>query len=288
MVYAKDLKSFVRKDMWVRLPPRAQMKANLWTDKTLMKGAEPIFLSGSKKVGVLLFHGWSSSPQEFNPGYVESTANYLHSLGYTVYVPLRLGHGTNPEDFMNLHWEDWVKDAQEHFDLFAKEVDQIIVGGMSMGGQLALKIAERNKVLGLIIMGTPVFMNMDPIFRVWAWFHRNSSKMINKRYLHKDEEIAKKKVHYVQYPAYHLYENAKASWEIRKILPKITSPILIMHSATDNVVDPISAKYIYKKIGSRDKKIFWVKDSYHSFTTDRNVGIANQVMGDFVNRVSSL
>ena len=262
------------------------MKVSLWTDKKLMKGAEPVFLKGHKKTGILLFPGWSSSPQELNPDYVPATAKYLNSLGYTVYVPLRLGHGTRGEDLESLHWEDWIKDAQKHFDLFSKEVDRIIIGGMSMGAQLAIKIAEKESVLGIITMGTPVFLNMDPLFRVWAWVNRNSKKIVHKKYLHKDKEIAMKKVHYTRYPAYQLYENAKASWEIRKILPNIKVPILILHSTNDNVVDPISAKYVFKKIGSKDKKLFWVKDSYHSFTTDRNSGVANKVMGEFVNRIS--
>ena len=262
------------------------MTVTPWTDKDLMKGAEPLFLAGSKKIGILLLHGWSSSPQEFNPDYVPSTAKYLNDLGYTVYVPLRLGHGTNPEDFAKLHWEDWDKDAMEHFDLFAREVDQIVVGGMSMGGQLALKIATERPVLGIILMGTPIFMNLDPFFRVWAWMNRKNSKMIHKRYFQRDREIAKKKVHYSQYPASHLYENAKVSWEIRKILAQIKVPVLIMHSTTDNVINPVSAKYLFSKIGSKDKTLFWVKNSYHSFTCDRNSGVANKAMGDFINRIT--
>ncbi len=233
-----------------------------------------------------MFHGWSSSPQELNPDYVPSTAKYLNNLGYTVYVPLRLGHGTEGEDLEGLHWKDWIEDAQKHFDLFSKEVDGVIVGGMSMGAQLALKIAEKEPVLGVIAMGTPIFMNLNPLFRVWAWVNRNNHKIIHKRYLHKDREIAMKKVHYTKYPAYHLYENAKASWETRKMLPKIMAPILILHSINDNVVDPMSAKYVFKKVGSKDKKLFWVKNSYHSFTTDRNSGVANKVMGDFVNKIN--
>lgn len=285
MVYTSDLRSDA-----VRLegssPSLPTMKIDLWTKEKLMKGADPIFLKGHKKIGILLFHGWSSTPQEFNPDYVPSTAKYLNSLGYTVYVPLRIGHGTKPEDFNGLHWEDWIEDAKKHFDLFAKEVDGVVVGGMSMGGQLALKIATERPVLGVIPMGTPVFMNMDPLFRVWAWVNRNSEKMIHKRYFAKDRDIAMKKVHYTEYPAYHLYENAKASWEIRKVVPRVKVPILIMHTSEDSVVDPMSAKYLLKRVGSNDKQLVWVKDSYHTFTTDHNATMASKAMGDFIDRIS--
>jgi len=262
------------------------MKIKIWTDKQLMKGAEPIFLPGDKKIGVLLFHGWSSSPQEFNPDYVASTAKHINSLGYTVYVPLRIGHGTEPDDFQGLHWEDWLKDAREHFNAFSTECEKIVVGGMSMGANLALHIAKENDVAGVIPMGTPIFMRLHGLFGIWAWFNRLNEKIRHKKYLPQDQEIAMKKVHYTKYPTYHLYENLKAASDTKKILPDIFVPALVIHSANDNVVSPRSARYIYKNIGSSDKTLVLVENSYHSFTTDRNVDKANQAIGDFLGKLN--
>lgn len=250
-----------------------------------MKGAEPIFLPGKKKIGVLLYHGWSSSPQELNPEYVESTAKYLNKMGYTVYVPLRLGHGTTPEDFQGIRWEDWLEDARSHYRWFEGKVDKIVVGGMSMGSNLALHMAIEKDVVGIIAMGTPIFFKAHPISALFAWLNRNNTRMREKRYLAADRAIASKKVHYSLYPNYHLYENLKSSRDTRALLHKVTVPALVMHSSNDNVAHPISARYVYNQIRSKDKKLIFIKDSYHSFTTDLNVHIANEAIVEFLDKL---
>ncbi|MDP3953435.1 MAG: alpha/beta fold hydrolase [bacterium] len=261
------------------------MKVRNWTDKKIMKGAESLFLPGNKKTGILLFHGWSSSPQEFDPDYAPSTAKHLNNLGYPVYIPLRLGHGVDPQEFQGLHWEDWLRDANKHYETFSKEVDKVVIGGMSMGANLALHIASEKPVVGVIPMGTSIFMRMNGVFSIWAWLNRSNQKLRHKKYLPKDKEVAIKKIHYLQYPNYHLFENVKAARDTKKILGRVTAPALIMHSANDNVVHPRSAKYVYKHIGSSDKEIVLIKDSYHSFTTDRHSDVGNRAMEKFLGRI---
>ncbi len=250
-----------------------------------MKGAEPIFLPGKKKTGVLLFHGWSSSPQEFNPDYTSSTVKHLNDLGYAVYVPLRIGHGTKPDDFKTLRLEDWLKDARDHFRAFIKEQERVVVGGMSMGANLALQIASEENVAGVIPMGTPIYMRMHALFAPWAWLNQKNLRMRHKRYLPQDKEIAMKKVHYLAYPNSHLFEVLRAAKATKKILGRVTAPALIMHSANDNVIHPSSAKYVYDHIASSDKEIVYIPDSYHSFTTDRHADIANKAIGEFLDKI---
>ncbi len=43
--------------------------------------------------------------------------------------------------------------------------------------------------------------------------------------------------------------------ELKKILSDITVPVLLIHSTLDNIVDPKSAAYIYKRIKSKEKKL---------------------------------
>lgn len=262
------------------------MKVSNWTDKRIMKGAESLFLPGNKRIGVLLFHGWSSSPQEFNPDYTSSTAKHLNNLGYPVYIPLRLGHGVDPQELQGLHWEDWLRDARKHYEAFSREVGGVVVGGMSMGANLALHVASEKPVVGVISMGTPIFMRMNGVFKTWAWLNRANKKMRRKKYLPKDKEVAQKKIHYLQYPTYHLYENVKAAQDTKKILPEVKAPVLIMHSANDNVVHPRSAKYVRDHIGSDDKEVVLIEHSYHSFTTDRHSDVGSKAMEKFLARIS--
>ena len=263
------------------------MQTPIWTDKKLMKGAEPIFLQGTKDIGILLYHGWSSSPQEFNPSFTESTAKYLNSLGYTVYVPLHRGHGTEPTDLLDVGWVEWLADARNAYDFLAQQVKGVVVGGMSMGANLALTITAEKPVLGVIPMGTPIFFRFHYFGLIWAWLLRNQRSLKNKRYRKKDGYIATRKIHYLRYPPQSAYEAIHSRKEVKKILKNIRVPILVMHSTSDNVIHPFSALYIYKKVSSKDKQIYFVKKSYHSFTTDMRSGEANKVMGNFINRITS-
>ncbi|OGY56743.1 MAG: hypothetical protein A2Y84_01525, partial [Candidatus Colwellbacteria bacterium RBG_13_48_8] len=186
-----------------------------------MKGAEPIFLPGRKRIGVLLYHGWSSSPQEFNPTYTDSTVKHLQKLGYTVYVPLSRGHGTQPDDLRGIKWENWLADARQHYDEFSKEVKRLVVGGMSMGANIALTIAAERPVAGVMSMGTPIFYRAHPLFVLWVWLWRRSQKLKTKRYWEPDKNIALKKVHYIQYPPESVHQTVRSGPWAKKLLTRI-------------------------------------------------------------------
>lgn len=270
------------------LGTQLDMQIPVWTDKKLMKGAEPIFLRGRKDIGVLLFHGWSSSPQEFNPSFTESTAKYLNGLGYTVYVPLHRGHGTRPTDLLDIGWSEWLTDARAAYDFLAGQIrGGIVVGGMSMGANLALVIAAEKPVLGVIPMGTPIFFRFHVFGLLWAWLLRNWKNLMSKRYRKRDRYIVTRKVHYIQYPPVSAYAAINSRKDAKRALRKIRAPILIMHSINDNVANPFSAVYIYRHVNSQDKRVFLVSKSYHSFTTDVHSSEANKIIGEFVNRITS-
>lgn len=58
----------------------------------ILTGAEHIFLpSSSRKSGVLLLHGFTSSPFE-----MKELAYLLHERQFSVSIPLLAGHGTIP------------------------------------------------------------------------------------------------------------------------------------------------------------------------------------------------
>jgi len=56
---------------------------------------------------------------------------------------------------------------------------------------------------------------------------------------------------------------------IRKLLPEILVPALIMHSRKDKVINPASADIIYKHLGSNQKTLFFVDESDHIITLDK-------------------
>jgi carboxylesterase len=55
---------------------------------------------------------------------------------------------------------------------------------------------------------------------------------------------------------------------VRKNLSQTKQPILIFKSKEDHVIPRVSAIYTFKKIGSSQKELIWLENSYHVATMD--------------------
>jgi len=64
-------------------------------------GAETFFFPGGK-VGCLLTHGFTASPQEMH-----ELGTRLASQGHTILGVRLFGHGTRLEDMARSRWPDW-------------------------------------------------------------------------------------------------------------------------------------------------------------------------------------
>lgn len=259
------------------------MKIPLWTNKKILEGGEPFFLDGKRKTGILLIHGWSSTPQE-----LRNTAEYLNSLGYPVYAPLLRGHGTTPRDLIGLKWEDWLEDTCQAYDWLSQYVSEIVIGGMSTGSLLALNLSLKREVRGIIAMGTPVFAKLRWVIllRTLAWIFRDRKTLIKKIYRRDDWEVAKKKVHYIAFPPRSMWEVFRSISATKKIIPQIKAPILVMQSGSDKIILPKSAEYVYKHVSSGTKELVFFADSYHVFTVDKHADKAHRIIGDFIDKIS--
>lgn len=217
-------------------------------------------------MGVLLLHGWSSPPDE-----LRSLAEYLNSLGYTVSAPLLTGHGTKPEDLLGVTWRDWFEDSRKALDDLKKYSSQIFVGGISMGGNLAMLLSEDESVVGIISMGTPIRFHFHILAKL-GLFLMGLGKTYRKKYY--PPWVRKKMGNRKVYQYYHI-ESAKEVLKLveysKKFLPRIKKPVLIMQSTSDFLVTRKSPQIIFDSVGSRTKEIFWLKDAFHVFVENRKV-----------------
>ncbi|HLM83900.1 MAG TPA: alpha/beta fold hydrolase [Candidatus Bathyarchaeia archaeon] len=234
------------------------------------------FLKGANGTGVLLFHGWTSPPDELLP-----LAKYLNSLGYTVSAPLLRGHGTRPEDLECVHWKDWLKDARRALQEFEKITPKIIVGGISMGGDIAMHLAEENSVAGVIVLGAAVKYKVHFLAGL-ALFFMGLTKKYRKKYYPPwvRKKIGNRKV-YMYYPIESAKEVMRLAIATREILSRITKPILIMQSTTDHMVSRKSPQMIFDGVSAEIKEIYWVENAYHVFVEDEKVW---KKIGEFILR----
>ncbi len=241
------------------------------------KGKGNYFLKGSNDIGILLLHGWSSPPDELFP-----MAQYFNSFGYTVLVPTFRGHGTRPEDLLGVTRRDWLEDAKSALAELKKHSSRIFVGGISMGGNLAMLLAEDKSVAGIMPMGAAMKYKFHSIVKI-ALFLLGLTKTYRRKYYPPwaRKRMRKRKV-YLYYPIESAKEVQRLADETRKFLPRVAKPILIMQSTTDYLVSRCSPKIIFNSVKSKVKEIFWVKNVYHVFAGEKKVW---EKIGEFMDKI---
>ena len=246
----------------------------------VMKGAGPVLIKKSKKIGVLFLHGFTSTPQEG-----ESLGPYLSSKNISFYAPLLIGHGTRVEHLARTTCQDWENSALKSFDKFSKVVDKVYIVGSSLGGNLAFRIATKRKVAGIISMGTPMFFRREKIYRGLVYVNLLFRNFIKKAYHEDEKEIVKNKVQYLYFPLNCMLDVIKMTRLSERALHLIKCPVLIMQSKTDKLLHIDNVSLIYQKLGSVKKKVYLVPDSYHVFCIDKYKEIAFKEIYKFISEI---
>jgi len=231
-----------------------------------MPGAETFFFPGGK-VGCLLSHGFTATPQEMH-----GLGAHLASQGYSVLGVRLFGHGTRLEDMARSRWPDWLASVEDGYHLLRERCDQIVVMGLSTGGCLSLILVSELPVAGIVILSTPYQLppipylrQLYPILPALSTFlpaiRKGSPDW-------KDMEAEKSRVQYNAYPLRSVYEFGAMIEAMRPRLSKVTAPALLIHSIDDKFIPPVDMQSIYDSLGSKEKRIIQVKNSNHIITCD--------------------
>jgi len=208
--------------------------------KSLQVNEGDIFLKRGK-TAIFLLHGFFSTPEE-----ISSVANILADNGFTVYCPCLPIYSSYEEasliNFCKADYREWKKEAETAFLNLKKEFDKVYVGGHSCGSNLAIILASKHKVEGIISLGTAIYLSM--LLRFTRRIIRFVVRII----------VRKNAAPFFQATsALSIFDMANIIKETKKILPKIEQPIIIIHSKDDKMILPQSAKYIYRKVGFYQK-----------------------------------
>ena len=229
----------------------------------VMPGAEPFTHVGGS-TGVLLCHGFTGSPQSLRPW-----AEYLAEAGLSVSLPRLPGHGTVWQDMARTRWEDWFAEVSRAFDELRPHADEIFVMGLSMGGCLALRLAESrgSAVSGLVLVNPSVTADtrlflLAPVLKLVVPSLKGITSDIKK------EQVSE--VGYDRVPV-----KAAASlpglWKATQAqLDDVTQPVLVFRSTVDHVVGPASLKVLRAALPAEHLEVRECPDSYHVATLDND------------------
>jgi carboxylesterase len=245
----------------------------------ILPGAEPFRRDGSA-TGVLLCHGFTGSPQSLRP-WAEDLAGH----GLTVSLPLLPGHGTRWQDLAVTSWEDWYASVDRELRLLRERCDQVFVCGLSMGGALALRLAalHGNSVRGVVVVNPAVTFPRVQGYALPAvrYLLRSVPGIVN--------DIAREGPHELGYdrvPTQAAYALRTFCQVARGDLPKVTQPLLVLHSRTDHVVPPSDSALVLGRVSSLDVTETVLEHSFHVATLDHD---AERIFADtrgFIDRLT--
>ncbi|WP_461369402.1 alpha/beta hydrolase [Candidatus Darwinibacter acetoxidans] len=245
----------------------------------ILAGAEPFAFPGGD-VGCLLVHGFTGNPSSMRP-----MGEYLAGQGFTVVGPRLKGHGTRVEDMFNNTYHDWIASAEAGLEEIRKQCRTIFVAGLSMGATLALHLAgsHPDTVKGVVPICGPVFMKdfrmiFLPLIRPFVKTVPGVGSDI------KDPAVTE--LSYDRVPLAALGELLKLCRLVNDELPRIKQPALIFQSREDHVVHPSNAPYILEHIGSAEKELVWLENSYHVATLDFDKELIFEKTAQFMRRHS--
>ncbi len=231
-----------------------------------MPGAETFFYPGGK-VGCLLTHGLTATPQEMH-----ELGARLASQGHTVLGVRLFGHGTKLEDIARSRWPDWLASVEDGYHLLRDWCDQIVVMGFSTGGCLSLIMVSELPADGIVILSTPYQLPPIPFLKQLYPFLPALGTFLPA--IRKgppvwvDMEAEKTRVLYDAYPLRSVYEFGAMLEEMRPRLSKVTAPALLIHSLDDNFIPPSDMQHFHDSLGSTEKRMVHVKNSNHIITCD--------------------
>ncbi len=240
----------------------------------------PFFFEGGP-VGALLVHGFTGAPAE-----MRLVGRYLYQQGLTISAPLLPGHGTNIDDCNQRNWREWTDYIAQELVNLQKRCEIVFIGGLSMGSLISLYTAANTPELAGVIMYSPAVMVTD-MRRHFLPIAKYLVKQIPKPDDDfTDPEAASLLWDYDGYPVAAAHELMKLTEHVKKSLPDITCPCLIIQSTGDESIHPDSAQYVYDNISATDKEMITLHNSGHVLTLDSEWEKVAQDSYQFIKKIA--
>lgn len=246
----------------------------------LMPGAQPYRHDGGA-TGVLLVHGLCGTPAQVRPW-----GEHLAARGYTVEAPRLPGHGTSVAECNRTRWADWYAAVERSLLLLHQRCDRVFVGGLSMGGALALHLAQRHPddVAGLMLVN-PALTSADPRARLLLPLLK--ALRVRQYRPPAPDPADPPEVGYDVAPVDALWSFTRQWPALVADLHQVRTPTIVFRSARDTLLDGASADALRALLGSPDLSYVELPHSSHVATLDRDAATIATGSVQFVERVSA-
>ncbi|AZD94581.1 MULTISPECIES: alpha/beta hydrolase [Pseudomonas] len=258
------------------------------------------FILGNGEVAVLLIHGLTGTPTE-----LRRVAVGLAQAGCTVYVPTLAGHCGNNADLQATGWQDWYEGVRRTFVGIRQRHRQVFVGGLSMGAVMSMYLASEHpgQVSGLLMYSTtlkydgwsinklafltPLLMKIPFGVHICSFEEKPPYGIKNKRLRAVVERQMKagesSSAGLLTMEGVTVRELHRMNAVVKKRMPSITTPALVLHSIEDDITSRWNADYVERKLGGPVVKVL-LDNCYHMITVDLQYRRVVELSADFIER----
>jgi carboxylesterase len=199
---------------------------------------------GEGRHGVLLLHGFAGTPPE-----LRRLGEHLATHGYRCRGPALAGHATTSEALAATTRHDWTRSARAELDALARECDQVMVVGQSMGGTIALHLAATDlRVAAVATLAAPLRISalatraVSVARHVVRWHRAGDDIDLY------DPAAIDELYSLGLRPMGSIHEFTRLLSEVRDELAAIRAPVLVLHGGRDRTIDPDNAREIERRL----------------------------------------
>ncbi len=238
------------------------------SEQGIIVGAEGFTLAGSDDRAIVLLHGYNDSPQT-----MRSPAAALHAAGWTVHAPLLPGHGRSLRAFTASSADEWSEAARAAVRAALGTHTRVAVGGLSLGGALAVTMAAEEPSVRAAVLFSPFLVHswrLGAIAALWPVVNLTSKYLGGGRAVRsiRDPEARAAIIAYGCSPPRLMREVQRVARRAHRALPQVRQPVWIAQSGDDYRIPPEQAQRAFDRLGSADKRLHWTTGNGHVITVD--------------------
>ncbi len=266
-------------------------------------------LKGNNGKAVLLIHGITGTPSE-----MRHLGKCLNKAGYTVFCNTLPRHCGTLGELKKVTWQEIANACVEDFKTLKQTHAKVFIAGLSMGALMGIHLAYQypEEVCGVAVLAPTIFydgwaLHKGKIFLNLLWHIPFLRQRIDIRegwpYGLKDEDLrwnierfykdadANKFSNKVLlfgspfFPLANLYQHHLFTKLVMKEFKAVKTPVIILHAKEDDMTSLRNAKFIFDKIGSSNKSLVVLEDSYHMITIDKEKDKVAEETINFFNKI---
>lgn len=206
-----------------------------------------VFGGGSlESPAILMLHGWTGEPQNLAP-----VADALRDAGMTVSVPWLPGHAD--ATLNEVGWYDWRRAAEQALMALVEQgASGVAVLGYSLGGLLALDLAARFPLRGLVLVA--------PGIRIRPWYVGLAiplSTVVRTLPVRSFQDVS-------ALPLRSVREVLRLARAVKRRLRDVKAPTLLVQGQDDRVVYAEGARWLSGRLTAAPVELVWLANSGHN------------------------